>query len=57
MFHTTKYELEDLMGMKNKVSTVKGTKEGKVQTERGVSGFRSFHHFMGSSKESEHDDI
>ena len=32
MFHTTKCGLEDLLGMKTKVSTVKGTQEGKVHT-------------------------
>ena len=32
MLHNMKYESEDLLGMKTKVSTVKGTKEGRVQT-------------------------
>ena len=32
MFHTTKCGSDDLLGMKTKVSTVKGTKEGKVHT-------------------------
>ena len=32
IFHTTKHGPEDLFGMKTKVSTVKGTKEGKVHT-------------------------
>ena len=32
MFHTTKYRSEELLGMKTKVSTVKGTTGGRVQT-------------------------
>ena len=37
MFHTTKYGSEDLLGMKTKVNTVKGTKEGKVQTVEALA--------------------
>ena len=37
MFHTTKYGPEDLLVMKTKVSTVKGTKEGKVQTVEALA--------------------
>lgn len=37
MFQTTKYGPEDLLVMKTKVSTVKGTKEGKVQTVEALA--------------------
>ena len=37
MFHTTKYGPEDLLVMKTKVITVKGTKEGKVQTVKALA--------------------
>ena len=37
MFHTTKYGPKDLLVMKTKVSTVKGTKEGKVQTVKALA--------------------
>ena len=37
IFHTTKHGQEDLFGMKTKVSTVKGTKEGKVQTVEALA--------------------
>ena len=37
MFHTTKYGPEDLPVMKPKVSTVKGTKEGKVHTVEALA--------------------
>ena len=37
MFHTTKYVSEDFLGMKTKVSTVKGTKDWKVQTVEALA--------------------
>ena len=37
IFHTTKHGPEDLFGMKTKVSSVKGTKEGKVQTVEALA--------------------
>ena len=58
MLHNTKYKCEDLLGMKTKVSTVKVQKKESTDSV-GVIGFGSFsiNHFMGSSKESEHDSI
>ena len=37
MFHTTKYGSEELLGMKTKVSTVKGTTGGRVQTVEALA--------------------
>ena len=37
MFHTTKYGSEDFLGMNTKVSTVKGTTGGKVQTVEALA--------------------
>ena len=37
MLHNMKYGSEDLLGLKNKVSAVKGTKEGKVQTVEALA--------------------
>ena len=37
MFHTTKYGYEDLLRMRTKVSTVKGTTRGKVQTVEALA--------------------
>ena len=37
MFHTTKYGSEDLLRMRTKVSTVKGTTRGKVQTVEALA--------------------
>ena len=41
MFRTTKYGFEELLGMKTKVSTVKGTTGGRVQTVEalGIADF------------------
>ena len=40
MFHTTKYRSEELFGMNTKVSTVKGTTGGKVQTVKALEDAR-----------------
>ena len=37
MFHTTKYGCRDLLGMSTKVSTVKGTTKGRVQTVEALA--------------------
>ena len=37
MFHTTKYGSEELLRMKTKVSTVKGTTGGRVQTVEALA--------------------
>ena len=37
MFHTTKYGSEELLGMKTKVSTVKRTPGGTVQTVEALA--------------------
>ena len=37
MLHNTKYGSEDLLGIKTKVSTVKVTKEGRVQTVKALA--------------------
>ena len=37
MLHNTNYGSEDLLGMKTKVSTVKGTKEGRVKTVKALA--------------------
>ena len=59
VLHNTKYGSEDLLGLKTKVSTVKGTTEGRVQTvealaDSGASASINQYN-MGSSKESEYD--
>ena len=50
VLHNIKYGSKDLLGMKTKVTTVKGESTNSV-------GFGRFRSFMGSSKESEHDSI
>ena len=37
MSHTTKYGSQDLLGMSTKVSTVKGTTKGRVQTVEALA--------------------
>ena len=37
MLHNTKYRSEDFLGMNTEVSTMKGTKEGKVQTVEALA--------------------
>ena len=37
MLHSMKYGSEDLLGMKTKVSSVKGTKTGRVQTVEALA--------------------
>ena len=37
MFHTSKYGSEDRLVMRTKVSTVKGTTGGKVQTVKALA--------------------
>ena len=37
VLHNTKYGSEDLVGMETKVSTVEGTREGKVQTVEALT--------------------
>ena len=42
VLHITKYGSEELVGMKPGESTVKGTKEGKVQTVKALADLGAF---------------
>ena len=59
MFHTTKYGSEDRLGMGTKVSTVKGTTGGTVQTVKALadSGASASLILWNLEKKAKHGDI